>query len=309
MKAATLLALLALAFASANAAPGIKFTPGLAIGTEENIRNICAIAVAPDDTLLVAADGKIRSFDPATGKCISSFPTGLTRADALATDGNTIYLFATRTETRTVEQGNRKLKQEVPTGVLCKRFSMAGQPAPDLTLDAKSVASARVVGKTLYLGDLNAHTVRLFDLETGKQTGSVGRDLRLCCGIFDFSVEKTSGDLLVANLGAFKVQRYNAAGKLLTQFGQRGESDRDFQGCCNPVSVASLADGSLVTVEKQPSRVKVCSPDGKLIQVFPKLEQLVEGCQQVSLAVDSRGRVYLGVNARKHFVLQYVPQT
>jgi hypothetical protein len=292
------------------AAAAPKYVPGLSYGKEEGVSNICAIAIGRDDTLLMAADGKVRFFDQQSGQCTRRFPTGLTQADALATDGNTIYLLKAVKESKTVEVSGRKVKQEVPAGVLCKTFTWDGQPGADLKLaDAKSATAAKVVGDKLYVADLASAVVRIYDRKTGAAVGTVGRNVRLCCGIFDFAVDPASGDVLIANLGAYKVQRYSADGKLKSEFGQRGTSDQDFQGCCNPVASVFLPGGYLVTAEKEPSRVKTYDAKGKLVQVFSNLEELVQGCQRVSVAVDSQGRVYLGVNAKARFVVQYVPQT
>jgi len=291
------------------AAASPTYVPGISYGKEEGLKNICAIAIGRNDTLLVAADGKVRFFDPESGKCTRDFATGLTRADALATNGDAIYLLKTQQEAKTVEVDGRKVEQNVPVGVLCKRFSWDGQPMDDLTLaDARSVSSAKVVGDKLYLADFMARTVRIYDLKTGAPIGMVGKNLRLCCGIFGFTVDPASGDMLIANLGAFKVQRYTAAGKIKTEFGRRGTAVQNFQGCCNPVSAELLPGGNLVTAEKEPSRVKIYQPDGKLVQVFSNLQELVQGCQRVSVVVDSKGRIYLGVNAKTRFVLQYVPK-
>ena len=84
----------------------------------------------------------------------------------------------------------------------------------------------------------------------------------------------------------------------------------DFQGCCNPVSAAVLPDGNLVVVEKDPSRVKIYTPDGKTIFPFANLLSLTKGCNRVSVVADTKGRVYLGVNntENQHFVIQYVPK-
>lgn len=308
MKTALLLAALAGLSSLTTAAPtNGSYIPGRSFGTEQNLKNVCAIAIGRDDTLLVAADGRVRFFDPASGTCLRIIATGLERADALATDGDTIYVFATTTQSRTLTIGNRRIVQPVPTGVVVKRFTWAGQPQPDLTLNAVSASAAKVSGGKLYVGDAISRTIRVYRVSDGQSVGTVGKDLRVCCGILDVNVE--GSDVLVGNLGAFKVQRYDAAGALREEFGSRGSSDTAFYGCCNPVSVAAVPGGNLITVEKDPSRVKLYSRDGKLLQVFPKLEELVQGCQRVSIAVDSKGRVYLGVNASRHFVLQYVPQS
>ena len=47
--------------------------------------------------------------------------------------------------------------------------------------------------------------------------------------------------MIVANLGTFKVQTFVDA-KKTAEFGARGEKESEFHGCCNPVSVAALAD-------------------------------------------------------------------
>ena len=62
--------------------------------------------------------------------------------------------------------------------------------------------------------------------------------------------------MLVANLGAFRVEGFDYSGNTLVSFGQRGTSINDFHGCCNPVSVAFLSSGGLVTVEKESNTYK-----------------------------------------------------
>jgi hypothetical protein len=92
------------------------------------------------------------------------------------------------------------------------------------------------------------------DLETGKETARVKMGRRLCCGIFDFC-EAPDNTVAVSNLGAFKIQRYNLDGKLISEFGKRGRGFDDFHGCCNPVSASYLPGGNIVTVEKDPTRI------------------------------------------------------
>lgn len=74
-------------------------------------------------------------------------------------------------------------------------------------------------------------------------------------------------------------------------FGQRGKKLNDFHGCCNPVSVASLSTGAIVTVEKDPTRVKVFSKDGA--KAISGIEELVQGCLHIPMAVDSKDNLYL----------------
>ena len=41
------------------AAASPTYVPGISYGKEEGLKNICAIAIGRNDTLLVAADGKV----------------------------------------------------------------------------------------------------------------------------------------------------------------------------------------------------------------------------------------------------------
>ena len=124
------------------------------------------------------------------------------------------------------------------------------------------------------------------------------------------SVDPKTGEVLIGNMGAFSLERYSGqSGLIKFAFGKRGAAVEDFQGCCNPVSASVLPDGNLVVVEKDPSRVKIYNPHGKFLFAFSDLQALTKGCNRVSVAVDSKGRVYLGVNNAEHFVLQYVPKS
>jgi DNA-binding beta-propeller fold protein YncE len=260
---------------------------------------------------VVASQDKVFIYDPAKEQSVRSFDPGLTNITAVATAGETIYVFTRKTEIKDMEYQGRKYKRAIPVGAVCKKFAWDGTPAGNLELkDLKDVINAKVVDGKIYVADFGGtHKVRVFDAKTGAALASIGKDLRLCCGILDFAVDPKTGDVLIGNLGAFKLERYSPDGQLKSSFGQRGDKLESFQGCCNPVSAAVLPDGNLLVVEKDPSRVKVYSPAGKLLAPFKNLKELVKGCNRVSVAVDSKGRVYLGVNSADRFVLQYVPKS
>ena len=79
-----------------------------------------------------------------------------------------------------------------------------------------------------------------------------------------------------------------------------------FCGCCNPVNIALLSDGSFVTCEKGLVRVKVYDSDGAFVGVVAGPELLMGGrtpkvcetpaqCQDggFDVAVDAKDRVYV----------------
>jgi DNA-binding beta-propeller fold protein YncE len=309
-----ILAALAASFtqsATLHAAGKPEYVSGLSFGKQDHLPQVSSLAVGKDDFLVVASRDKVFIYDPAKEQSVRSFDSGLTNITAVATDGETIYVFTRKTEIKDMEYQGRKYKRAIPVGAICKKFAWDGAPAGDLELkDLKDVINAKVVAGKIYIADFGgSHTVRVFDAKTGAALAAIGKDLRLCCGILDFAVDPKTGDVIIGNLGAFKVERYSPEGRLKSSFGQRGEKLESFQGCCNPVSAGVLPDGNLVVVEKDPSRVKVYTPEGKMLGTFKNLKELVKGCSQVSVAVDSKGRVYLGVNSTDRFVLQYVPKS
>lgn len=289
----------------------LTYAVGQTYGKTERLPQISALAAGKDDFLAVASMDKIFIYDPAKGESVRNFDTGMKGITAVAVDGQTIYVFSRRTEAKEIQANGRKYTLEVPLEALCKTFTWEGSPIGDIKLEKLTdVINAKVLDGKIYVSDFGGtHTVRSFDAKTGKSLKSYGKDLRLCCGILDFAVDPKTSDVLIANLGAFRLERYSSGGYLRSSFGKRGQQPTGFQGCCNPVSAAVLPDGNLVVAEKDPSRVKVYSSNGQMLFAFSDLQELVKGCNRVSVAVDSKGRVYLGANTSEHFVLQYVPKT
>ena len=288
----------------------LTYAVGQTYGKTERLADISALATGKDDFLIVASNDKIFIFDPAKVESVRNFDPGLKGVTAVAFEGQTIYVFSRRTETKEMQANGRKYTREVPLEALCKTFTWEGTPTGDIKLEKLTdVINAEVLGGKIYVSDFGGtHTVRSFDAKTGKSLKSYGKNLRLCCGILGFAVDPKTSDVLIGNLGAFRLERYSPGGNLHSGFGKRGQQPEDFQGCCNPVSAAVLPDGNLVVTEKDPSRVKVYSSQGRMLFAFSDLQELVKGCNRVSVAVDSKGRVYLGANTSEHIVLQYVPK-
>ncbi len=71
----------------------------------------------------------------------------------------------------------------------------------------------------------------------------------------DLAVDPRNGQVLVANMGRFTIERFSPDGSLLHSFGTAAGRDVQadpaaFVGCCNPIALAVAADGSVVTSEK-----------------------------------------------------------
>ena len=263
---------------------------------------ISQIAIGAGDTLCVLENkGKVTIFNP-DGSLAATIDTGMKNTDAIATspDGK-IHVLSTLTKTKKVKVGARMRKVNIPIGVEYSVFDASGKKLKTMKLDKlKSAKAARIVGDKLVVADLTARTVVIMDAETGKETGRIKKGLRLCCGIFDFC-EAPNHTIAVSNLGAFKLQQFGLDGKLLLEFGKRGRGINDFQGCCNPVSAAYLPDGQIVTVEKDPTRIKIYDAQGENAKQIKGVEELVKGCEFIPVATDSKGSIYLA-NTKGHIV-------
>ncbi len=260
------------------------------------------IAIGVDDTLCVLEDnGKVTIFN-SDGSLASTLDTGMKNTDAIATtpDGR-IHIFSTLTKTKKVKVGARMRTVHIPIGVDYATFDASGKKLKTIKLkNLKSAKAARIVGDKLVVADLTARTLVIMDAETGEETGRIKKGLRLCCGIFDFC-EGPNQTIAVSNLGAFKLQQFDLEGNLLLEFGKRGRGIDDFQGCCNPVSAAYLPDHRIVTVEKDPTRIKIYDANGKNAQQIKGVEELVKGCEFIPISVDQKGNIYLA-NTKGHVV-------
>lgn len=261
------------------------------------------LAIGANDTLFaLESNGKITTFK-ADGSLAGTIQTGMSNTEAftISAEGN-LYVLSTLTETKKVKVGARMRTIAVPIGVDCGVFDPTGKKLKTLTLTKlKSAKAAHIVGDKLVVADLTARALVFHDLETGQETSRIKKGLRLCCGIFDFC-EGPDQSVAISNLGAFKLQRYGLDGKLISEFGKRGREINDFQGCCNPVSAAYLAGGDILTVEKDPTRIKIYDADGKNAQKIPGVEELVKGCSFIPTAVDSKGTIYLAANTKGYIV-------
>ena len=111
------------------------------------------------------------------------------------------------------------------------------------------------------------------------------------------------GLLRVANPGRHRVEAYTFDGDLESAWGKPGAGIEHFCGCCNPINLALLPDGRVVTFEKGIPRVKVYSPDGNFDSVVAGTESFSENaavcgpndCTLGGLAgvADATGRIYI----------------
>jgi hypothetical protein len=307
MKKFSLLIALSVLAVSMHAAPAYKADTKVGVGQFKS--KISCLAMGGDRVYALESSGAVHAFNVASGEREIHFETGLESTGAIAVDAaGRIFVLATMVEKKEITRGNRKRTIDMPIGVQCKVFDRDGSTLKELKLDAlKSAKAASFVGDKLVVADIRQRALVFLDPETGKKSGGLNKGLRLCCGIFDFCVGPDN-TVAVSNLGAFQVQQYDLDGQLVKAFGKRGKELDDFQGCCNPVSAGYLADGSIVTVEKDPTRIKVYNAEGKDAQLIDGVEELVKGCSHIPVAIDAAGNIFLAAG-RKGYIVKCIPKS
>lgn len=103
-------------------------------------------------------------------------------------------------------------------------------------------------------------------------------------------VLKPDGNLLVNNPGRLRVDTYSPSGALKSSFGKASVDITGFCGCCNPIDIALLGQGFVVTAEKGLPRVKVYRADGTLESVVVGSAGLSPRCEP-QIAVSPTGQI------------------
>lgn len=126
--------------------------------------------------------------------------------------------------------------------------------------------------------------------KAGKILGTIGKGQLTTPSAHLKIAVKPDGDLLINNPGKLRVDTYSPTGALKNSFGKAGVDISGFCGCCNPIDVALLPDGKIVTAEKGLPRVKVYGADGTLESVVAAPKDLSAQCQP-QIAVNKQGQI------------------
>lgn len=93
---------------------------------------------------------------------------------------------------------------------------------------------------------------------------------------FEVTLDAT-GALWTTNPGKLGLVRFREDGGLQSEWFRPGMTVDAFAGCCNPIHIAFMSNGALVTAEKGLNRVKVFGPDQDLMGVAASHGQLGQG--------------------------------
>jgi len=248
--------------------------PALLVSREEEsipvrIDGPMGIAVDRADNIYVCGQDGIVIMSPA-GKILSPIPVrGLARCVAVDEDG-TVYV---------------GVEDHVEV------FSRAGERLASWTAPAEDalITSIGIKGEDVYLADAGNSRLLRYD-KSGADIAGVGGFVLFSNPNFDVAVGPDAS-LWVVNPGGRELRKYDDDLEIVTSWKRPGRSIHGFSGCCNPTDIAIRGDGSIVTSEKFIVRVKVLSPEGKLLGVVAGPDSFAEGIRHLDLAVDSRDRI------------------
>jgi hypothetical protein len=185
-----------------------------------------------------------------------------------------------------------------------QRLNSWPSPGPKTYFTGVAVAES-----DLFLADAGNRVVLRYD-RSGKLKGRIGEKNKdrnipgfiIPSPFFDIRIAR-DGLLRVTNPGRHCVETYTFDGDLESTWGKAGAATEHFCGCCNPINLALLADGRVVTFEKGIPRVKVYSSDGLFESVVAGTESFAENarvcgpndCTLGGLAgvADAKGRIYI----------------
>ncbi|MGL4594937.1 MAG: hypothetical protein ACRCUY_09440 [Thermoguttaceae bacterium] len=116
-------------------------------------------------------------------------------------------------------------------------------------------------------GKLVSRFGQAVDSETSAADSSVFPGFFVYAAPITMAISPISGILYITNPGKHRIEAFTQDGHWEPSLSWDGEADANddfsgFVGCCNPVELAALPDGRLVTSEKKMNLVRVFLPNG-----------------------------------------------
>lgn len=249
-------------------------------------------------------DRQMRQVDPALVKWreVRRVPTGLQQTTSCAVVGVEVWVGGDR-----LLKGPNAVQSPLtsdPTAIFAKEALYVASRDAVFRLDAKTkqpIAVTQPLGPRAYLTGIAGDESGLWLADSGNRQilhldksgtiiGTFGKGQLIVPSPHLKVLVKPDGNLLVNNPGRLRVDTYSPAGVLKSSFGKASVDIEGFCGCCNPIDIALLPDGRVVTAEKGLPRVRVYSADGTLDSVVVGPEGLSPRCEP-QVAVTPQGQI------------------
>ncbi len=252
-------------------------------------------AFSNNDICTLHKKGTIKIIDPSGKELKSWLPQIEGEIDALAIDeSDEIYVLSSLKKTVKKKIRGKLIELQLPVGIKCAVFNKEGKLVRNMRIDTlKQVMGVKLYKDKLVISDSKNKAVGIFNKTSGELVAKM-EGMRPCGDVLDLSIS-AKGEILIGNLGSFRIEIFNMDGKRLGAYGERGKELKDFHGCCNPVNLASLKSGAIVTVEKFPTRIKLFS-ENEVVKL-PESEEL-KACKYMPFISDSKDNLYIGAGEK-----------
>ncbi len=259
-------------------------------------------ALSNNDICTLQKNGAIKIINSSGTELKSWLPHIEGNIAALAIDeSDEIYVLSSLKKKIRKKIRGKLIDYELPVGIGYHVFNMNGELVRKMQIDAlKQVMGAKLYKDKLVISDSKDKAVGIFNKSSGELLAKM-EGMRPCGDVLDISIS-AKGEILIGNLGSFRIEIFNMNGKRLGAYGERGKELKDFHGCCNPVNLASLKSGAIVTVEKFPTRIKLFCENEVL--ELPESEEL-KSCKYMPFISDSDNNLYVGAGGKG--LVKYVP--
>ncbi len=252
-------------------------------------------ALSNNDICALQKNGSIKIINSSGIELKSWLPQVEGSIDALAIDeSDEIYVLSSLKKTGKKKIRGKLIEFELPVGIACNVFNMNGELIRHMRIDAlKQVMGGKLYKDKLVISDSKGKAVGVFNKISGDLLAKM-EGMRPCGDVLDLSIS-AKGEILIGNLGSFRIEIFNMEGKRLGAYGGRGKELKNFHGCCNPVNLSSLKSGAIVTIEKFPTRIKLFSENDVLL--LPESEEL-KACKYMPFVADSKNNLYVGAGEK-----------
>jgi len=134
--------------------------------------------------------------------------------------------------------------------------------------DKSDIRSLVATPEYLFAADTGNRSVHRWSLD-GNLDLTFGENFVVYAAPITMTFSPKSSLLYVVNPGKHRIEVFTQEGLYQPElsFGEPSASLSGFAGCCNPIGLAVLDDGRILTVEKAVSRVKIFKIDGQLDSV------------------------------------------
>ncbi|MBF0197890.1 MAG: hypothetical protein HQL32_09275 [Planctomycetes bacterium] len=167
--------------------------------------------------------------------------------------------------------------------------------------DWGKLTSAIITTEFLFVADRNNRAIWKCALNDGHTIKSIGTpetdkaNSLVMPGPYMKIALDSQGQIIANNPGRHQVNIYSLDGNLKSVFGFPSFKHTGFCGCCNPMALATLKSGQVITAEKGIARVKLLSTTGELegIVAAPKDFGKNKHAFAIDLVEGPDGKIYI----------------